>query len=78
MDCQAKIQDGLGGNYKCLETATKKITIETFAPHLQRIVKKSRCLCDLHAARLKSRHNYRIKHMGKKTTIIEEPSNISQ
>ena len=70
MKCQAKIQDGLGGHWKCSEDATKEITFETFAPHLQKVVKKVRCLCNEHSARLTSNHRYKIKHCGKKTTII--------
>lgn len=72
MNCQARVQDEFGHKYKCLIPAVSKITTETFASHLGRIVKKSRNMCSLHGSRLKSKYNYRIKHMGKKTTITEE------
>lgn len=72
MKCQAKITDNYGCKYTCLEEATKKITITTFAPHLNKEISKYRCLCTKHAHRLKNRHNYKIKHLGKQTTIKEE------
>ena len=72
MNCKAKITDEYGGKYTCLEIATKKITIITFAPHLGKEITHIRCLCDLHARRLKNRHNYRIKHLSKQTILIQE------
>lgn len=71
-NCKAKIT-GEWGSDKCTEPATKRVTITTFAPHLQREVKKVRELCDKHASRLLHRHRYQIKHCGKKTTLnVEE------
>lgn len=73
MNCQAKIQDGLGNHYKCDEEAVFKITVKTIVPHLNnQLVTKVRCLCNLHSGRLISRHNYDIKHKGKQKTIIKE------
>lgn len=72
MKCQAKIQDGLGGKYRCDKDAVYNITTETFASHLQSVVKKSRNLCALHAHRLKSKFNYKIKHCNKKCIITEK------
>lgn len=72
MQCQGKISDGLGGHYKCDEEATIKVSIKTFAPHLQKEIHKSRCLCKLHADRFMSRHRYQIKHKGKKSELTKE------
>ncbi len=73
MNCQAKIQDGFGNKYKCLELATTKLTIKTIVPHLQnKEVTRIRCLCDLHTSRLTSRYNYDIKHNGKKKSYTKE------
>lgn len=71
MNCQAKIIDEFGNKYKCLQPATKQITTKTFAPHLQKDVVKTRALCSTHAARLKSRFRYKVKHCGKQTIITE-------
>ena len=73
MKCQAKIQDEFGGKYKCYDEAVTKLIITTFAPHLQRDVITTKCLCSMHLHRTKNRYNYRIKHLGKKCTLKEEP-----
>jgi len=75
MNCQAKINDHYGNKFKCGDEATKKIIIETFAPHLQKTVTKIRCLCSNHAKRLRNRHNYQIKNMGKKTILTQTEIN---
>jgi hypothetical protein len=67
--CEAKINDRKGSNFKCLCDATKEITIETFAPHLNAKVKKVRRLCSKHSSALLKRHRYKIKHRGKQTDI---------
>lgn len=72
MNCKAIIHDEFGGKYKCLEEATVKVTIKTFAPHVQKVLTKSTCLCNHHKQRYLSRHRYQIKHLGKQTEIIEE------
>ncbi len=72
MKCGAKINDAYGNKYSCLEDAEKKITIKTFAPHLNKEVQKTRHLCNHHAGRLLNRHRYKIKHLGKKTELIVE------
>jgi len=69
LKCGAKINDHWGNKFKCLCEATKEITIETFAPHLNAKVKKVRRLCDSHASSLLKRHRYKIKHLGKKTEL---------
>ena len=71
IQCQAKIQDGLGNHYKCNEEASVQITTKTFASHLQKTITKVRSLCPIHAGRLKSRFNYKIKHCGKQCEIIQ-------
>lgn len=71
MICEAKIHDEFGNKYKCLKEATSHIVIETFVPHLKRGVVTVRHLCAAHAKSLNARHNYKIKHCGKKTTIID-------
>jgi len=72
MNCKAKITDEFGGKYTCCNDAIVKLTITTFAPHLQRNVITVKCLCSLHAKRTRNRYNYRIKHLHKQTTITEE------
>ena len=73
MNCKAKIQDSLGNEFVCLKEATKSITIETFAPHLNKVVKKVRHLCDKHGSALLKRHRYQIKHLGKKSQLTITP-----
>lgn len=63
--CKALIKDEYGGKYECLNEATKEITIDTFASHLGKRVKRVRRLCNEHSKRLLSRHRYQIKHMNK-------------
>jgi hypothetical protein len=72
IECRAKIVDEFGNKYKCSEQAVVNIITETFAPHLQRIVKKERLLCAHHAHRLRNKYNYQIKHCGKKCTITQQ------
>lgn len=72
MHCTAKIQDEFGNEYKCLKEAVSKITTITFASHLQKNVTKVRHLCSLHAGRVKSRFNYKIKHCKKQCIITEK------
>lgn len=71
MNCQAQIHDHYNNKYKCPNQATKKITIETFAPHLNRVVKKVRCLCNKHSKPLLQRHRSKIRD-GKKTELTIE------
>lgn len=72
MNCKAKILDEFGGKYICNNEAIVKLTITTFAPHLQRNVITIKCLCKEHAKRTKNKYNYRIKHLHKQTVITEE------
>ncbi len=72
MKCRAKINDHFGNKYACCNEATDKLTITTFAPHLQRDVITIKNLCKKHLSRTKSRYNYQIKHCGKKTTLKEQ------
>ncbi len=72
MKCKAKITDHYGGKYSCCNDATDKLTITTFAPHLNRNVITVKHLCKKHLHRTKANYNYKIKHCGKKTTLKEE------
>ena len=72
MKCRAKITDHCGVKYTCHNDATDKLTITTFAPHLNRNVITVKNLCKKHLHRVKNRYNYQIKHCGKKTTLKEE------
>ena len=69
--CEAQIHDHWNNKSKCLCPATKKITIETFVPHLNKVVKKVRKLCGKHSKPLLQRHRSKIKE-GKKTTLTIE------
>ncbi len=71
MKCKAKIQDPFGNKSSCTNDATDELTITTFAPHLNREIVKVKCLCKKHLKSVKKRHNYQIKHCGKKTLLKE-------
>ena len=58
--------------FKCIEIATKQITVTTFVPHLNgKKQVKTKCLCDFHAKRYRNKLNYQINNMSKTKSYVE-------
>jgi len=75
MNCSSKSKEW-NTTFKCTDTATKKIVVTTFVPHLNNKKQvKVRCLCDFHAKRFRNKLNYEIKELHKNKSYIEEEIN---